>query len=243
MDTDFPKEFLDIVEKRELTFDKDVSDEEVISKLDLLFEYEPKYFTTSQSDILVDLKNHSTHIKEVALRHAMQNDGLKNYSLILNIMILIKDFTHFGDTVFKNPEIYYNSFDEIIDIELTDDINDLKKRIAMYFFSLFKSLQKVEYASIDTDINLPNFFHTLFLTTDFVTISGLIANLNEVDFKLLKIRHANVYVEALSNKYALGDALLSSFLGEIKSEREDKMKKQLRNLKRKLYKKPFSRRL
>ena len=105
-----------------------------------------------------------------------------------------------------------------------------------------QSLSKVEYAAIDNDINLPNFYHTLFLSSDFVTIGGIIENLKEADFKLLKIRHANAYIEALSNKYALGDALLSSFLGELHSEKEEKLKKQIRRLKRKETKHTFARR-
>ena len=156
---------------------------EISAKLQELFEYEDTL--ESNSSVKLDLKGKDLNTIAFVLKEAMNNDALKNTQLILNIMCMLKSYFTFDQSFFDSPDIYVNSTVDIVDLKdmLREDIEKMSYRIGIYFISICKSLNKVEYTMLDSYKPLPNLYHTIMLTTDMITISSILCNIKSGSFE------------------------------------------------------------
>ena len=196
---------------------------EISAKLQELFEYEDTL--ESNSSVKLDLKGKDLNTIAFVLKEAMNNDALKNTQLILNIMCMLKSYFTFDQSFFDSPDIYVNSTVDIVDLKdmLREDIEKMSYRIGIYFISICKSLNKVEYTMLDSYKPLPNLYHTIMLTTDMITISSILCNIKSGSFEECSlIRDANLYFSSIANKYCFGNVLLNEFLKPILNEEGEK---------------------
>ena len=196
-------------------FDSD--DEEVIkAQLKELFDKEESI--EGLSEIKLALKGKNKNVLAVVFKEAMKNENLKNKQLLLNIICLLKAYFTFDESFFQSEDIFFNNTITLIDLKkvLKDDIENLSYRIALYFISICRSLNKVEYTMLDSYQPLPYFYHTLFLTLDMITLSSILCSVKEGSFSnCCLVRDANLYFDSLMNKYMIGNELMNSFLNPL----------------------------
>ena len=202
-----------------ITFDTD-DKKEISDKLKELFEYENTL--EKNSSVKLDLKGKDLDTIAFVLREAMNNNELKNTQLILNIVCMLKSYFTFDQSFFESPDIYVNNTISLVDLKelLHDDIERMSYRLGIYFISICKSLNKVEYTMLDTYTQLPSLYHTLMLTLDMITISSILCNIKGGSFEECSlVRDANLYFNEIAHKYCVGNALMNEFLDKVmKSE-------------------------
>lgn len=193
---------------------------EDISTEDLFFEIDQ--IQHSQTEYL-DIKKLPTEKVQAALRHMLTLRDVSNPIIILNILNLIKNYNDYDESFFSNQYIYFSDFETYIDIRinLEEEIANFQKDLAKYFFSLFGSLEKMEYTILDDYIDMPEIFSILFLTSDYVTLGGIVSkvkDLNTSDF--VKIKDSYQYINHLSRAFTLSDTLIESFGSYLKQHNE-----------------------
>ena len=198
-----------------IKFDDD--NEEIIRKqLRELFEYEDTLETNS--NVKLDLKGKSLDVIAIALDEAMSNDNLRNSQLILNIVCLLKTYLTFDKSFFDAEDIYVTNTISLIDLKkkLKGKIDLVSRRLCIYFISICKSLNKLEYTMLDSYKALPNLYHTILMTTDMVTISSILCGVKDGSFsECILVRDANLYFNAIVEKYFVGHTLMNHFLDPI----------------------------
>lgn len=192
-------------------------DEEYLKKtLDELFQYEDTL--EDNSNVKLDLKDKSTETKAFVLRYALHNEGLKNQQLLLNLLCLLKSYFTFDQSFFESEDIYISNTVQLIDLKkmLKEDLTEVSRKIAIYFLSICRSLNKVEYTMLDSYKPLPNLYHMIFLTTDMITISSILCNVNDGSFSECSlVRDANLYFNAIMSKYRIGNEMMNGFLAPL----------------------------
>ncbi len=193
---------------------------EDISTEDLFFEIDK--IQHSQTEYL-DIKKLPTEKVQAALSHMLTLRDVSNPIIILNILNLIKNYNDYDESFFSNQYIYFSDFESYIDIRinLEEEIASFQKDLAKYFFSLFGSLEKMEYTILDDYIDMPEIFSILFLTSDYVTLGGIVSkvkDLNTSDF--VKIKDSYQYINHLSRAFTLSDTLIESFGSYLKQHNE-----------------------
>ena len=192
------------------------NEEEIKKTLKELFEYEDTL--EKNSEVKLDLKDKNLDVIALVLREAMNNDNLKNSQLILNIVCLLKTYLTFDSSFFESEDIYITSTIKLIDLKkkLKKEIESVSYRLGIYFISICKSLNKVEYTMLDSYKALPNLYHTILLTTDMITISSILCGVKEGSFsECILVRDANMYFNSIVSTYRLGNELMTNFLAPI----------------------------
>lgn len=139
---------------------------------------------------------------------------VSNDSLILNVLGLLKTYNTFNDEYFNDPRIFFSSIEQFLDVKiaLQQEIQSLLNVIGTYFISLFRSLSKTEYTILDSYVDIPDFFKALFLSSDLVTLSGMLATV-PADYKheLKFVKGAHIYLNALLSTYTNANAFMTDF--------------------------------
>lgn len=187
-----------------ISLKNDISDEELINEIDKIQYTQEEY---------LDIKNLPDDKVKTAIRHILTLREVKNPILVLNILNMVKNYNDYDESFFANPYIYVSDFIKYLDLrmDLEAEIAAFQKDMAKYFFSLFGSLEKVEYTILDDYIDMPELFSILFLTTDFVTIGGIVSKVNDLNTsEFVKIKNSYQYVNHLSRAFTISDTLISN---------------------------------
>lgn len=190
--------------------------DEIKKTLDELFAYEETL--EDNSNVKLDLKGKSLDTIAFVLKEAMNNPELKNIQLLTNVLCLLKSYFTFDSSFFDSEDIYVNKSVELIDLKrrLKEDIDRVSRQVAIYFLSICRSLNKVEYTMLDSYRPLPNLYHTIFLTTDMVTISSILCDVKDGSFSECSlVRDANLYFNSIMSKYRIGNEMMNEFLRPI----------------------------
>lgn len=164
----------------------------------------------------LDLKVLSKEQLIQAYKVILKIENNKNQVLLLNLLNVIKTYNDYdSESFFNNKLIYISSIMDYLDIRiaLQDEIQEFQNKLAIYFYSLFRSLDKAEYTILDPYITIPSTFYSLLRSSDLITISGIISRTKFTSDDLLYVTNALDIVESLSDKLTTGSFLISSILG------------------------------
>ena len=104
-----------------------------------------------------------------------------------------------------------------IKIALQDEIQQISNLIANYFISIFRSINKTEYTVLDSYEEMPDFFKSVFLASDLVTLSSILAVVpKDYMFNLKFIKGAHLYVSQIIQRYQLASTLMDNFFRDLK---------------------------
>lgn len=210
---------------KKIKIESNISDDKLFELVDNLNH------TVEENEICeyLDVKHSTFEIKEKVFKKLLSSEDIKNPIFILNVLNLIKNYNDFDDSFFSNDLIYFESIVEHLDmrINLDSDIYNLQKKVALYYLSLFSSIERVEYTILDEYEELPQFIKALFLTSNIITMSGIISRVKDLNIKeFLQIKNANFYLTNLLNEYTLSGVLVNS-LNDNSVKIDSKFKRKL----------------
>lgn len=177
-----------------------------------------------EKDIQIELKTESTEKLVNIFKEIMKLDyvqHLTNKSLMLNILALIKSYNTFTDEYFNDERIFFSSIEQFLDvkIELQAEIKAIDAEISTYFYSILRSISKTEYTILDSYVDIPKFYKAFFLTTNLVTVSGILAQMpNDYQYNLKYVKGAHLYLSNVLQTYNLATSMMNSFFEGFNSK-------------------------
>lgn len=195
-----------------LNVKEEITSEQLLELLKLVYDYEQRPKTKI---LFLNLKKLDTDLKADALKYALSREDLKDPITSLNILNLIKIYNNLDDSFFENENVWVNSLEDLLDLKLLihDELKAFIKQFSIYFLSLIKSYNKMIYTPLDTHIDLPQTYKTLFLSMDFMTASGIFSVSEPINTdELIYINEATPYLMEMMVKNCMGIGLLNAFL-------------------------------
>ena len=186
--------------------------EELKDVIDTINNYERQ---DTHENILLDLKGMSEEKLAFVFKYAMTLEDLSNPLLILNIINLIKVYNTLEDSHFANEDIYFTSIENMLDVrlEISSEIAEFTKKIALIFVSLFKSYNKFVYTPADKPYRLPKLYKTIILSCDLLTLSGIFMTSDNFDTsECMFIEDSLLYISSLITKSSMSFELIEMFL-------------------------------
>ena len=177
-------------------------------------------------NIIFYLKNLPDDIITDIMKYVLQKEDTLNSSFILNILNLIKTYNSFTDDFFNSELIFYRDIMQMVGIKtvLDKEIKQTQKNVAIWFYSIFKSLNKVEYTFMDEHYQIPNMYKRIFQITDLVTIAGIISKSTDFNFSELKnVDNAMYYADDFAKKLTIGNKFLEMFLDDNSNRTKDSL--------------------
>lgn len=160
------------------------------------------FWKQSASNDVFYLKELSYKEKKSFLTYAIDSKGLKNSNVIINISLLIKQFSNIDETIFERKDIYFNSLMELIDlkIDMKQQLDDLREKLVKYYFGIVKSIiVKNEEQSIHLD-NL--YFHLMHILS-INDISLMMQKISEVEDIPFICNAKEIYKNIINNSIML----------------------------------------
>lgn len=207
----FPVEIINGDEFK-LNVKEEITSEQLLELLKLVYDYEQRPKTKT---LFLNLKKLDTDLKADALKYALSREDLKDPITSLNILNLIKIYNNLDDSFFENENVWVNSLEDLLDLKLLihDELKAFVRQFSIYFLSLIKSYNKMIYTPLDTHIDLPQTYKTLFLSMDFMTASGIFSVSEPINTdELIYINEATPYLMEMMVKNCMGIGLLNAFL-------------------------------
>lgn len=165
--------------------------------------------------VKLDLKDLSIYKLKESFKLALSYKDLVDPIMILNIINLIKTYNTLNDSFIENEDIYIKDLTDFIDIklELRDDLLRFNKELAMYFYSLLKSNNKLNIEDNSDYAVIENIYLLIFKSIDFMTMCGILSvvedfNTSECAF----VKDAKSILDGMLNKSFLGNKLANSIL-------------------------------
>lgn len=200
-----------------ITFSENISIEDLLKVFTDIISYEEKD-ENLEHPVKFDIKNLDIDKLTALYKFWMSKDiieKIRNSTIILNIILLLKTYNTFDNDFFAHPLIFISSIDKYLDIklDLQDEIQEINRQIGVYFMSLMKSLSKTEYTMLDSYVDMPYFFKSVFISMDMVTISGILSTIPEdYQYKTSFIKDANKYMTVLARNYVMSDDMINEFM-------------------------------
>lgn len=160
----------------------------------------------------LDIKNLDFQSKKDIFNLILKSYNIVNPYCILNIVSLIRAYNDFSDDFFKLDNIYFNDITEFLDIklDLKDELDCFITEFSKWYFSLFKSLHKMEFNFLDDVKKIPVIFEKIIVSSDLITLSGIISKskISEIN-ELYLVENALFYITSLSQKMNIASTLFS----------------------------------
>ncbi len=179
----------------------------------------------NQIILMFDLKGATTCQKIEAIKYAFNTPTLEDPLMQLNLYNLIKSYNNMNDEFFNSSDVYFNSVEELLDIKLalSKEIKAFIRQLSIYYMSLFKSYNKLTYTPSDEHITLPILYRNMILSSDLLTLSGILAKSPEFSTnELIYVDDAYVIMTALISRSNNSIMLMDKFFNSIKFNEEVK---------------------
>lgn len=201
-----------------ITFEQDIENEILLKFLHSIWDFENRMIAEGimESNVGVNIKNLSIQQRILALSEALDRLDLIDPLFLLNIHALIRKNNTFADSFFQCEEIFINNIVEMLDfqIDLSDKLKSLSKKLCTIYMSLFKSCGIVEVPSDTVVYKIDNLYHGLLLLSDFVSMSGMLQSQEEIQFNdLMLVDNSGFYLAKMSASFVISDRLLNN--GEL----------------------------
>ena len=153
-----------------------------------------------------------------AFRYSLSREDLKNPSMLLNIINLIKIYNTLDDSFFENEDVFVSSIEELLDVkfEIHNELQQFIRQVSIYFMSLFKSYNKTTYSPLDNHIKLPSIYAKIFLSLDLLTLSGIFSvSPKFTTDDCVYIEESMLYISNIMRKNIIAMGLMNTFLKGI----------------------------
>lgn len=198
-----------------ISFDSQLSIDDVCSVLSLLLYLEEKEFEDRRSSLVISLKGLSTEDLVKAYQCVLRRETLINPTIIINISLLINGYNTLDDSLFTSKDVFESSLDQLIDVklELKQDLKDLQKNLAYWYLGCIKYMSKVEYTYLDDVQKMPNLYYLLIISQSFMSLSSIIQKTSDLDWNTLPIvENAYFTITQLASKSNIDASLLNAIL-------------------------------
>lgn len=207
-------------DKLYIKINENTSKDELVSFLNVLYDYEYKLTLENKNIVILDFKHLQTEVLSELFKFSFTYDNLCDANVLLNILNLIKTYNSLEDSFFDNTNICFDTIDKLLDIklEIRDEIKEFQRKLSIYFISVFKSYNKQHYSPLDIHIKLPLIYKNLFMSSDILTLFGIFAV--SPDFSTTEcvyIDDALDIVFPLLEKAKVSSSLLTDFINNFKS--------------------------
>lgn len=134
------------------------------------------------SQFNISIKSLNKEDKVKVLKHIMKNEDVVDSFVILNIFNFIKGFNTFDNSFFESKEVYVNDMEEYLDIkyELKDELNELMRKIAVYYLSVIKSCDKIDNSD-ERMVVIPLMIQRIFYICDFYSLSVILNKIKGIN--------------------------------------------------------------
>ena len=185
-----------------------------------VYALEKELSDKNENNIGINLKGLNTELLVCAISYSLTLEDLSDPLMILNIFNLIKIYNTLDQSFFENADIYVNSIEDLLDLrlELQEDLDTFIKQFSIYFISLFKSYNKLTYTPLDKHKPLPKLYKALFMSSDFLTLSGIFSVAKP--FSTEECVYLDDAVECLINLQVKGQ-LGINFLGDLMERQQN----------------------
>lgn len=197
-----------------------ISKDNLLGLLDKIFEYEKD----EDNNVILRLKGLSIEYIADVLKYSMKQESIKNPSIIMNLISLVKVFNTLDESFFESDDIFVSSPVEMLQLKrlLKDELVEFKKQISIYFVSLLKSFNKLSYTPSDNVMEMPSLYKIIFASSDMMTISGILStsetfNTNECVY----ILEAVGILTPLILNTQVGSIMTRNFLSRLCGESND----------------------
>ena len=197
----------------EISFSVDISTEDLINSLKTVYDYENSLQTVP--NIVLDLKNVPTDCLIEAFRYSMKREDLVNSSMLLNILNLIKTYNSLDEDFFSNPNVYFTALQDLLDVKmaLKPDLDEFITKLSRWYLSIIKSMYKFEFTYLDKHYELPKIYRRIILSTDFLTLSGILSKAKTISTdELVLVDDAYWYMSELSSRMCVGNRFMEKIL-------------------------------
>lgn len=204
----------------ELLPQTDITSDELLELLNYVYNLENN--EEFKDTILLQLKGLNKNLLIDAFKYSLSREDLKDPIMILNIINLIKIYNNLNDNFFQDENIYISSKADLLDIKkkLKPELKEFVKKVSIYFLSVIKSYNKVTYTSLDTFEILPNIYRTIFLSSDFLTLSGIFSVSEPFNTEeCVTIKDSFTYVSAFLTKNLIGLNFMDSFFKNLEQNK------------------------
>lgn len=204
----------------ELLPQTDITSDELLELLNYVYNLENN--EEFKDTILLQLKGLNKNLLIDAFKYSLSREDLKDPIMILNIINLIKIYNNLNDNFFQDENIYISSKADLLDIKknLKPELKEFVKKVSIYFLSVIKSYNKVTYTSLDTFEILPNIYRTIFLSSDFLTLSSIFSVSEPFNTEeCVTIKDSFIYVSAFLTKNLIGLNFMDSFFKNLEQNK------------------------
>lgn len=196
-----------------VTPNNNISEEDLLTLLKQVYDFENQ--EEYNDVIMLKLKGLSVDLLSEAIKYSLSREDLKNPTMILNIINLIKIYNTLDDSFFENENVYVSSIEELLDIKFNihSELQQFIKQLSIYFISLFKSYNKTSYSPLDNHIKLPSMYEKIFLSLDLLTLSGIfsVSPTFSTD-ECVYIEESMLYVSNIMRKNIIAMGMMNAFL-------------------------------
>lgn len=175
------KDVINVTETDELIrvkVNNKINEVDLVSFVNELYDIENEVVDKNEKNIGLDLKGLDLKYIEEIVKLSLKREDLVDPLMILNITNFIKIYNTLNSSFFENQDVYISELSDLLDLrlDLQEELEDFVQQLSIYFISLFKSYNKLTYAPNDIHKPLPKVFKAIFLTSNFLTLSGIFAS-------------------------------------------------------------------
>ena len=159
-------------------FDDNISKDDFIKTLSILFDYE----ITSGFTVDILIKNLSYDYRKDALGLALKTPELKNPMFLMNVFCLVKGYNTFDESYFEHEQVFLNDEVEFLDIfdDLEEEIKEVTHKMAEYYVSMLKTCNLVEAVENNPNaIKMENMYVYLFDAADITIMAKILSSVKD----------------------------------------------------------------
>lgn len=202
-----------------VVLDNDLSNFQIEDILQSIFIFEAE---NTGKNIKIELNGFSAdqiiHLYRYVFNYQKFLD-IRNVSIILNILNLVKTFNTFDDAFFASKDVFVKSLEQFLDVKLAlmPEVNKLVVDLFSAFNSMLCSASKVEYTMLDGYEDMPIFYRAFFSGIDLVTLYGIFSAIDQDDVhvQLKKYKDSMLLLNHMVEKHKIANVLMTQLLGNF----------------------------
>ena len=208
--------------KIEVRFDSNITKEDFVESLKILFDFE----INSSFTIDILIKDLSYDYRKEALSLALKTPELRNPIFLMNVFCLIKGYNTFDEAYFEHEQVFLNDEVEFLDIfdDLEQEIKEVTYKTAEYYVSMLKTCNLVEAVENNPNaVKLENLYVYLFDSMDVTILAKILSSVKDPSIWETKkiVLNSLGYLGMVAEKFVFTNTVMS-LIGDAIMERSIK---------------------
>lgn len=199
-----------------VNFDKDIETDNLLNTSKVIYDYEKELFKNKEKvNIVVRAKDLETEKLEAWFKMALQDEDLCDPVMCLNIFDLIKNYNTLSEKFFENKDVYINSIEQLLDVklDLKEELLTVTTKLAIYFVSLIKNVNKIKYNFTDNLKKVENMYEIFLNLSDFFSLSNIVSQAKDFNMSdCIYVCDSMTYLMSILEKTTNGLDMMEMFL-------------------------------